>query len=104
MLLTKWVPEAVAMRMFRKHATWYTKGFRYSTRLRGELIAIETIDELRRLLNAVDRDEPFPAAALRVPRGKRAGRQKVTLPEGYLEQLDDACPPGFEAEDPADGG
>jgi nifR3 family TIM-barrel protein len=104
MLLTKWLPEAVAMRMFRKHATWYTKGFRYSTRLRGELIAIETLDDLCRLLNAVDRHEPFPAAALRVPRGKRAGRQKVTLPEGYLEQLDDASPPGSEAEDPAEGG
>jgi len=103
-LLTKWLPETVAMRMFRKHATWYTKGFRYSTRLRSELIAIETLDDLRRLLSAVDRHEPFPAAALRVPRGKRAGRQRVTLPEGYLDQLDDVCPPGFEAEDPADGG
>ncbi len=103
-LLSKWLPEAVAVRMFRKHATWYTKGFRYSTRLRGELIAIETLDDLRRVLRAIDRDEPFPHAALRVPRGKRAGTQKVALPEGYLDDLDDATAPGAEAEDSAGGG
>jgi nifR3 family TIM-barrel protein len=103
-LLAKWLPEAVAVRMFRKHATWYTKGFRYSTRLREELIAIGTLDDLRRVLSAVDRDEPFPAAAVRVPRGKRAGTQKVALPEGYLDDLEDASPPAAEAEDPADGG
>jgi len=103
-LLAKWLPEGVAIRMFRKHATWYTKGFRYSTRLRDELIAIETLDDLRQVLSAVDRDEPFPQAALRVPRGKRAGTQKVALPEGYLDALDDASPPGAEAEDPAGGG
>jgi nifR3 family TIM-barrel protein len=103
-LLAKWLPEGVAIRMFRKHATWYTKGFRYSTRLRDELIAIETLDDLRQVLSAVDRDEPFPHAALRVPRGKRAGTQKVALPEGYLDALDDSSPPGAEAEDPASGG
>jgi len=103
-LLAKWLPEGVAIRMFRKHATWYTKGFRYSTRLRDELIAIETLDDLRQVLSAVDRDEPFPHAALRVPRGKRAGTQKVALPEGYLDALDDSSPPGAEAEDPAGGG
>ena len=103
-LLSKWLPEAVAVRMFRKHATWYTKGFRYSTRLRGELIAIETLDDLRRVLRAIDRDEPFPPAALRIPRGKRAGTQKVSLPEGYLDDLDDATAPGAEAEDSAGGG
>jgi len=103
-LLTKWLPESVAIRMFRKHATWYTKGFRYSTRLRDELITIETLDDLRGLLRDVDRDEAFPPTALRVPRGKRAGTQKVALPEGYLDDLEDASPPGAEAEDPAGGG
>jgi hypothetical protein len=103
-LLAKWLPERVAIRMFRKHGTWYTKGFRYSTRLREELIAIETLDDLRRVMSTVDREEPFPGTALRVPRGKRAGTQKVALPEGYLDDLEDASPPGAEAEDPASGG
>jgi nifR3 family TIM-barrel protein len=103
-LLAKWLPERVAIRMFRKHATWYTKGFRYSTRLREELITIESLDDLRRVMSTVDRGEPFPQTALRVPRGKRAGTQKVALPEGYLDDLEDASPPGAEAEDPASGG
>jgi len=103
-LLAKWLPEHLALRMFRKHATWYTKGFKYSTRLRGELIAIETQDDLRRILAAVDRDEPFPASAMRVPRGKSGGTQKVALPVGYLDDLGDATPPGVEAEDPTSGG
>ena len=41
---------------------------------------------------------------MRVPRGKSGGRQKVALPEGYLDDLSDATPPGAEAEDPASGG
>jgi len=33
----------------------------------------------------MDADEPFPEHAMRVPRGKTAGRQQVTLPEGFLD-------------------
>ena len=52
----------------------------------------------------LDADEPFPAHALRVPRGKSGGRQRVALPDGYLDELDDSTPPPAEAEDPASGG
>jgi hypothetical protein len=41
---------------------------------------------------------------MRVPRGKTAGTQKVALPEGYLDDLDDATPPGAEAEAADSGG
>ena len=41
---------------------------------------------------------------MRVPRGKTAGTQKVALPEGYLDDLDDATPPGIEAEAADSGG
>jgi uncharacterized protein (DUF3820 family) len=41
---------------------------------------------------------------VRVPRGKTAGRQKVALPEGYLDALDDARPPGIAAEAADSGG
>ena len=49
-------------------------------------------------------DLPFPRDALRTPRGKRGGRQRVVLPEGYLSELDDDTPPGADAEDPLSGG
>ena len=103
-LLAAWQGERHGLRSFRKHATWYTKGFPGSARLRGRLIAIETLRDLEKVLAEADPGQPFPPTAMRVPRGKRGGRQRVALPEGYLEDLDDPTPPGPEAEDPGSGG
>src|SRR5262249_23153596 len=80
-------------RNFRKHATWYTKGFPGSTRLRDALIQIESLAELREILDRIDPEIPFPAHAMRLPRGKRGGTQRVALPDGYLDDLGDATPP-----------
>jgi nifR3 family TIM-barrel protein len=102
--LVDFMGEPPAMRAFRRHATWYTKGFQGSARLRERLTRIETLAELDAVLDALDRGEPFPVAALRVPRAKHAGRQKVALPEGYLDRLDDDGPPDPAAEDPVSGG
>jgi len=103
-LLSQWLGEAAGIRSFRKHATWYTKGFKGSARLRQRLTHAEGVAELANILEGLDPDEPFPAHALRVPRGKSGGRQRVALPDGYLDELDDATPPPAEAEDPASGG
>jgi nifR3 family TIM-barrel protein len=102
--LAAWLGEARGVCSFRKHATWYTKGFPGSARLRTRLVAARTRDELDRILGEVDPDLPFPPEAMRVARGKTGGRQRVALPEGYLANLDDATPPGPEAEDPVSGG
>jgi nifR3 family TIM-barrel protein len=96
-----WFGERPAMRAFRRHATWYTKGFRGSAALRSKLMRVNTLDELRAAVADIDRDVPFPVSAVRVPRAKGAGTQVVSLPEGYLDQLGDATPPGEEI---ADGG
>ena len=56
------------------------------------------------MLSAVDRARPYPPAAMRVPRGKTGGTQKVALPEGYLDHLDDDTSPGAEAETADSGG
>jgi tRNA-dihydrouridine synthase len=105
-LLAAWAGEASGLRSFRKHAAWYTKGFRDSARLRERLSRVATLAELRGELAGLDGTEPFPAHALRVPRGKHGGTQRVALPEGYLDadRLDDDTPPPPEAEDPASGG
>ena len=100
--LCAWVDEPHGVRMFRKHATWYTKGFRGSARVRNELVRASTLEELRQVLARLDPDERFPPSAMRVPRGKTGGTQKVALPDGYLAALDDDTPP--EAEDENDGG
>jgi len=103
-LLAAWCGEPWGLRSFRKHAAWYTKGFRDSARLRERLTRVASLGELRDEIARLDADEPFPTHALRVPRGKHGGTQRVALPEGYLERLDDDTPPGPEAEDPTSGG
>lgn len=93
-MLSEWMGERQAMRMFRKHSSWYTKGFRGSAPLRAALMQVKTLEELAAALQAHDADLPFPPEAMRVPRGKTAGRQRVALPEGFLEnRLTDATPP-----------
>jgi nifR3 family TIM-barrel protein len=103
-LLAAWLGEEGAMRAFRKHSSWYTKGFRGGAALRERLMHVTTLAELESVLASADRAQPFPPEAMRVPRGKTAGRQKVSLPEGYLDDLDDATPPGVEAEAADSGG
>src|SRR5262249_40556278 len=94
--LAGWMGERFGVRNFRKHATWYTKGFPGSTRLRDALIQIESLAELREILDRIDPEIPFPAHAMRLPRGKRGGTQRVALPDGYLDDLGDATPPAAE--------
>jgi nifR3 family TIM-barrel protein len=103
-LLVDWLGEASAMRAFRKHSSWYTKGFAGGGALRERLMHVETLEELQGVVAAVDRSQPFPPEAMRVSRGKRGGTQKVALPEGYLDDLGDATPPGVEAEAADSGG
>ena len=103
-LLAAWLGEAPAMRMFRKHSTWYTKGFRGSAELRARLVQVTTLEELAHALGAADPSVPFPPQAMRVPRGKTSGRQKVQLPEGYLDQLEDDRPPDEEVTEEVGGG
>lgn len=91
--LANWMGERPAMRAFRKHATWYTKGFRGSARSRARFMQLETLDELDHELSLLDANEPFPAHSMRVPRGKTSGTQTVSLPHGYLEARDDDTPP-----------
>jgi nifR3 family TIM-barrel protein len=106
-LLASWLGEAHAMRMFRKHSTWYTKGFRGSAELRARLVRVTTLEELESALRSGDPSTEFPPTAMRVPRGKTSGKQRVQLPEGYLDALDDDRPPEEEvgeAEDDDPGG
>jgi nifR3 family TIM-barrel protein len=104
-LLAGWLEdEGNAMRSFRKHSTWYTKGFRGGAPLRERLMRVTTLGGLEEVLSDVDRAHPFPPEAMRVARGKTGGTQKVALPEGYLDDLDDATPPGVAAEAADSGG
>ena len=88
------------MRMFRRHTSWYTKGFRGSAQLRARLMRVTTLVELEAHLTDANDEERFPPEAMRVPRGKTAGRQKVSLPQGFLDNrlLDDTPPVHVDAQ------
>jgi len=103
-LLAAWLGEESAMRVFRKHSSWYTKGFRGGAPLRERLMRVKRLAELEANLADIDRSLPFPPEAIRVSRGKAGGVQKVALPEGYLDSLDDATPPSALAEAADSGG
>jgi nifR3 family TIM-barrel protein len=102
--LCDWFGERLAMHSFRKHATWYTKGFRLTSEERAGLMRVETVGDLEELLRDVDRSQSFPPSAMRVVRGKATGTQKVALPIGYLNNLDDDTPLSGSDIDPGDGG
>jgi nifR3 family TIM-barrel protein len=104
-LLCRWTgDETYALRGFRKHATWYTKGFADTRGLRARLTGVTTLAELEKLAAEIPRERPFPPEAMRVPRGKKGGTQRVALPSGWLDHPDDLTPPPPEAEDPTSGG
>jgi nifR3 family TIM-barrel protein len=85
--------EENGMRQMRKWCAWYTKGFRDSAAVRESLSRLTTLSEMHAELAKLDAGEPFPAAALRVSRGKSGRRQSVSLPHGYLDARDDDAPP-----------
>ena len=102
--LSDWFGERLAMRSFRRHASWYTKGFRLSSEIRAAIMRIETVSDLEELFGEADRSQAFPPSAMRVVRGKATGTQKVALPAGYLDNLDDSTTlPGSDV-DEGDGG
>ncbi len=102
--LADWFGERLAMHSFRRHASWYTKGFRMSSDVRTGLMRVETLIQLEDLFRDVDRSQPFPPSAMRVVRGKATGTQKVALPAGYLNDLEDDAPLCGSDDDPGDGG
>ena len=72
--------------------------------LRRRLNRAATIAEVDDCLTELDPHEPFPPSAMRVPRGKTGGTQRVALPPGYLDELDDATPPTEDAAETMSGG
>lgn len=103
-LLAAWLGEEPGLRSFRKHSSWYTKSFPGSAPLRQRLMSASTVAEVEAALLTVDPGLPFPPEGMRVQRGKSGGTQKVALPHGYLDDLEDDTPPGALAETADSGG
>jgi nifR3 family TIM-barrel protein len=81
------------MRDFRKHAAWYVQGYAVGQAVRYRLGTVRTLTELDEILDAVDGSLELPPEALRMKRGHTDGPRPVSLPEGWLELVDDPTPP-----------
>ncbi len=85
-LLVRHMGEERGCREFRKHVTWYLKGFAAGGRMRRALGLVDSLATLDALLAELDPDEPFPRSELGAPRGRQgAPRERVALPAGWLE-------------------
>ena len=88
-LLSEHMGEERGCKEFRKHVTWYLKGFPAGGDLRRTLGLIDSLATLDDLLASLDHSAPFPASELGAPRGRQgAARSKVALPEGWLDDAD----------------
>jgi nifR3 family TIM-barrel protein len=90
-LLSEHMGEERGCKEFRKHVSWYLKGFRAGGTLRHSLALVDSLASLDALLAELDPDEPFPVSELGTPRGRQGSpRGKVALPEGWLDDSDGA--------------
>jgi nifR3 family TIM-barrel protein len=88
-LLAEHMGEERGCKEFRKHVSWYLKGFRAGGTLRHSLALVDSLTALDALLAELDPDEPFPVAELGSPRGRQGSpRERVVLPEGWLDDTD----------------
>ena len=102
-LLVDWAgPHGI--RDFRKHTAWYLKGYATGPAVRRDLQAIESLEDLDRQLAGLDPHLALDPDLLRIPRSHRNGPRRVVLPEGWLDDPDDATPPPAEAEALVSGG
>ncbi len=88
-LLTQHMGEERGCKEFRKHVSWYLKGFPAGGELRRDLALVSTLDDLDDLLPRLDPDARFPLAELGTPRGRQGSpRRRVALPDGWLDDTD----------------
>jgi hypothetical protein len=88
-LLCLHMGEERGCKEFRKHVSWYLKGFGAGGDLMHALAVVSTLAELGELLDELDPGEPFPTVVLGSPRGRQGSpRKRVVLPEGWLDDTD----------------
>lgn len=95
--------QHMGIRLFRKHPSWYLKGFPAGPVLRDEMARVDSVEELRGMVAQLDGDVPFPEEANRMVRGHSQGPRSVRLPAGFLDdRAGDRL--GREAEQTVSGG
>lgn len=83
-LLVDHFGERVGIRLFRKHPSWYLKGFPAGPVVRDAMSRVSSIAELSDLVGELEPEIPFPDEANRMVRGHSHGPRPVRLPHGFL--------------------
>ena len=84
--------ETKGCRDMRKHMTWYLRGFPAGGELRRTLSRVSNLQEMREALEPVW-DSPALAEDADGARGRQGSPGKVMLPEGWLDDPEDATVP-----------
>ncbi|WP_407643152.1 tRNA dihydrouridine synthase DusB [Actinokineospora spheciospongiae] len=92
-LLTAHIGEQKGLRELRKHMAWYLRGFPVGSQIRRSLAMVSTLAELDDLIGQLDHTAPYPPEAAEGPRGRQGSPGRVVLPEGWLDDPDDAAVP-----------
>ena len=87
-LLCQHMGEERGCKEFRKHVTWYLKGFAAGGAMRRDLGLVSSLAALDELLADLDPAEPFPVDTLGTPRGRQGSPRRVVLPDGWLDDTD----------------
>lgn len=103
-LLGEWLGEERGCVEFRKHVSWYLKGFPAGGRIRENLGMVSSYAALDSLLVELDPDEPYPVSELGTPRGRQGSPKRVHLPDGWLDSRELAGAIDIAAEDATSGG
>ncbi len=103
-LLMQTKPEAFALRDFRKHLSWYAKGYALGIDVRRRLAMVSTRRDLEVVLAQLDPTARPAPGSERLPRAKSSAQAHVALPAGYLDHLDDDQPPCAHDHDGVSGG
>jgi nifR3 family TIM-barrel protein len=103
-MLADWMGEPMAMRDFRKHTGWYLTGYPVGPEVRRRLANVSTLVELEDLVGGLDPHVAMLPGGARIRRGHTNGPRPVHLPEGWLDERDDASPPPPDADVLVSGG
>jgi nifR3 family TIM-barrel protein len=87
-LLCEVMGEDRGCRDFRKHVSWYLKGFPVGGELRAAGGLVSSLADLDAVLARLDPALGYPAAEVAAPRGRQGSPKRVVLPAGWLEDTD----------------
>jgi len=89
-LLVDYFGDLYGINLFRKHPSWYLKGFPVGSGLRDAMARVGSVEELADLVSRLDPAIQFPEEANRMVRGHSHGPRPVRLPRDFLDNRDGA--------------